>query len=82
MKDYFLNYSWVDGIDLIIILLMIYQLYRWVRGTSAMNITVSIIMLYAFWKVADLLNLRMTSDVLDKIVDMGFLALIVIFQPE
>jgi uncharacterized protein (TIGR00159 family) len=82
MKDFFLNYSWIDGIDVIIILLMIYQLYRWVRGTSAMNITLSIIALYAFWKIADILNLRMTSGVLDKIVDMGFLAIIVIFQPE
>jgi uncharacterized protein (TIGR00159 family) len=82
MKDYFLNYSWIDGIDLIIILLMIYQLYRWVRGTSAMNITLSIIALYAFWKIADSLNLRMTSGVLDNIVDLGFFALIVIFQPE
>jgi uncharacterized protein (TIGR00159 family) len=82
MKEYFLNFSWVDGIDVIIILLIIYQLYRWVRGTSAMNITLSIISLYAFWKIADALHLRMTSGVLDKIVDMGVLALIVIFQPE
>ena len=82
MKEYFLNYSWTDGIDAIIILLIIYQLYRWVRGTSAMNIMLSIIALYAFWKIADFLNLRLTSGVLDRIVDMGLLAVIVIFQPE
>jgi uncharacterized protein (TIGR00159 family) len=82
MKEYFLNFSWIDGVDIFIILLIIYQLYRWVRGTSAMNITFSIVLLYALWKIADILELRMTSVVLDKIVDLGFLALIVIFQPE
>ncbi|MDR1974040.1 MAG: diadenylate cyclase CdaA [Bacteroidales bacterium] len=82
IEHFFRNFSWVDGVDFIIVLLMVYQIYKWVKGTSAFSITLSIVGLYAFWKIADLVNLRMTSGVLDKIVNMGFLAIIVIFQPE
>ncbi|MDR1740088.1 MAG: diadenylate cyclase CdaA [Bacteroidales bacterium] len=79
---YFENFSWVDAIDIALLLLIIYQVYKWVKGTSALNITLSIIALFIFWKISDHAHLRLTSQLLDKVVSVGFIALIIIFQPE
>ncbi len=80
--QYFQNFDWVDAIDIALILLIIYQVYKWVKGTSALNITLSIITLFIFWKIADHAHLRLTSQLLDKIVSVGIIALVIIFQPE
>ena len=41
----FLHLTWVDILDIIVVALLIYVIFRWIRGTSAMNIFIAIIFL-------------------------------------
>ena len=78
----FLNFSLIDLIDIILVAAVIYIIVRWRRGSSAMNIFIAIIMLFLARVIAMAVNMRMTSALLGAVLDVGAIAIIVIFQPE
>lgn len=78
----FLELSIADILDIVLLGLIIFFLFRWIRGTSAMSIFISIVSLYLIRVVVGAFNMRLMTAILDMILDVGVLALIVIFQPE
>ena len=41
----FINIHWIDIIDILLVGLLIYQIYKLIRGTAAMSIFIGIIIL-------------------------------------
>lgn len=78
----FLHFSLADVLDVLVVAILIYVIFRWIRGTSAMNIFVAILFLFIARIVAVALNMKMVSALLGTIIDVGAIALVVIFQPE
>ena len=78
----FLNLTFIDVLDILLVALIIYVVFRWIRGTSAMSIFVAIISLYVARVVVSAFNMRLMSAILGQVLDVGVIALIVIFQPE
>lgn len=78
----FLHFSLIDAVDILMVAVIIFFLYKWIRGSSAMNIFVAIIILIIIRVVAQALNMKMMSSLLSTLLDVGAIALIVIFQPE
>jgi len=78
----FLRLSFIDILDIVVVALLIYLIFRWLKGTPAMNIFSAILFLLAIRVVAELLNMKLLSSLMGTIVDIGAIALIVIFQPE
>ena len=78
----FLNFSFVDLVDILLVAAVIFLIFRWIRGSSAMNIFIAIIILLVVRVLAMALNMKMTSAMLGAILDVGALAIIIIFQPE
>ncbi|MDD4142238.1 MAG: diadenylate cyclase CdaA [Bacteroidales bacterium] len=72
----------VDIIDIIAVALLLYALYRLLRGTAAINIFFGIIVIFLLWKVVEVLQMKMLSEILGAFISVGFIALIVVFQPE
>lgn len=78
----FLNFSFVDLVDILLVAAVIFVIFRWIRGSSAMNIFIAIIIILVVRVLAMALNMKMTSAMLGAILDVGALAIIIIFQPE
>lgn len=78
----FLNLSLADVLDIFLVAFIIYQVFKWIRGSSAMSIFLAIIFLYVFRVVVDALDMRLMSAIMGTVLDVGVIALIVIFQPE
>lgn len=78
----FLNMSFIDILDILTIAVIIYLIFRWIRGTSAMNIFYAILVLLIIRIVAYALDMKMLSALMGTVIDVGAVALIVIFQPE
>lgn len=78
----FLHVSLVDVLDILMVAAIIYFLFRWIKGSAAMNIALAIIALLFLRILVDALNMRMMSSLLGTVIDVGAIALIVIFQPE
>ena len=78
----FLDISFVDIIDILLVAAVLYVIFRWIRGSSAMNIFIAIIILILVRVLAGVLNMKMMSALLGAVLDVGALAIIIIFQPE
>ena len=78
----FLELSIADILDIILLGLIIFFLFKWIRGTSAMRIFIAIVSLYLIRVVVGAFNMRLMTAIMDMVLDVGVLALIVIFQPE
>ena len=77
-----LNLRWIDILDILLVATLIYELYRLVKGTNVMRIFWAIIIIIFTWLIADTLKMRLTGELLGKIVNVGLIALVVVFQPE
>ena len=78
----FLQLSFADILDILLLALIIFIIFRWIRGTSAMSIFVAIISLYVIRVVVSAFNMRLMTNIMETVLDVGLIALIVIFQPE
>ena len=56
--------------------------FRWLKGSSAVSIFVAIVSLYLIRVVVSALNMKLIEAILNMVLDVGVLAVIVIFQPE
>ena len=65
-----------------LVALLLFYAYRLVKGTVAINIFLGIVIFYVIWKLTDILNLDVLSNILGKFISVGFFALIVVFQQE
>ena len=78
----FLQIKIVDILDILLLGIIIYLAFRWLRGSSAMSIFVAIVSLYIIRVVVGAFDMRLMTAIMDMILDVGVLAIIVIFQPE
>jgi len=78
----FLNFSLIDLLDILMVAAIIFFIFRWIRGSSAFNIFIAIIIVLFVRILAVALGMKMMSALLGTIIDVGVIALIVIFQPE
>ena len=78
----FLEMSFADILDIVLLGLIIFVMFKWIKGTSAMSIFIAIVSLFLIRVVVGAFNMRLMIAILDMVLDVGVLALIVIFQPE
>ena len=78
----FISFGFVDLIDILLVAVILYQLYKLVRGTVAMNIFVGLMLLYLVWLIVKFLNLSLLSTILDSFISVGVIAVIILFQQE
>lgn len=71
-----------DILDMAIIAYLIYWLISLVKKTNSMNVLKGIVVIVLVTWFANLLNLSVVSYILSQVLQIGFLALIVIFQPD
>ena len=78
----FIDFSFIDVIDILLVAFLLFYLYKLVRGTVAINIFIGIVIIYLIWRLTDVLNMDVLSNLLGKFISVGFFALIVVFQQE
>ena len=72
----------IDILDILIVAMLVYYVYRMVKGTNVMLIFWALIILLLTWRVADALGMRLLGALLSAVASVGLIALVVIFQPE
>jgi uncharacterized protein (TIGR00159 family) len=78
----FIDIRWLDIIDIFFVAVLLYLLYNLLKGTVAINIFFGIVAIFLIWKVVDALEMQLLSEILGAFISVGFIALIIIFQPE
>ncbi len=76
------TFKFTDVIDVVILTYVIYLLLKLIRETRAGQLVKGIILLVAGYFISRALELKVVSYLLEKALNMGVLAMIVLFQPE
>ncbi len=71
-----------DLVDILIITVIIYSLIHFFKETRALQLFKGILLLFVVLQVSGWLNLNVLNFVLSKTLEVGLLALVIIFQPE
>ncbi len=78
----FLDFKVTDIIDIILVAVLLYYIYKLVRGSAAINIFIGIVIIWGFWKLTELLEMEMISSMVGGFMQVGLIALIIVFQQE
>lgn len=78
----FLDFKITDLIDIVLVAVFLYYMYRLVRGTVAINIFIGIVIIWGFWKITEMLQMKMISSMVGGFMQVGLIALIIVFQQE
>lgn len=82
MLELFIQVRIFDIIDIFLVALLFYWFYRILKGTSAISIFIGIVAIFLIWQVVKALQMELLTSILGAFVSVGFIALIIIFQPE
>ena len=72
-----------DIIDIILVALLLFYIYKLMKRSYAANIFTGIIIFIIAWiVVSQVFNMRLLGTIFDKLVSMGVIALVIVFQEE
>ena len=72
-----------DALDIFLVASLLFYVYRLMKESRSLNIFVGIMLFVLIWLfVSQVLEMRLLGSILDKLVSVGVIALIVIFQED
>ncbi len=78
-----ISFGLKDILDILLVALLLYYIYRLMKESSSANIFGGIIVFIVVWIfVSQIFEMRLLGGILDKLVNVGSLALIILFQEE
>lgn len=77
-----LDITFLDLIDIVLVAIILFQLYKLIRGTAALSIFIGIFLIYMFWLIVKALNMELIGALLGQVIGVGVIALIIVFQQE
>ncbi|MEZ4629964.1 MAG: diadenylate cyclase CdaA [Deinococcales bacterium] len=76
------NLTLIDLLDVVLMTVLIYQIYKLLIGSRAWNVFRGIALLAIIWYVAARIGLPTTQWLFDRAAPAALLATVIIFQPE
>jgi uncharacterized protein (TIGR00159 family) len=72
-----------DIIDIVLVALMLYYIYRLMKESRSLNVFMGIMVFVVLWLVvSQVLEMRLLGSIMDKLVSVGVIGLIVLFQDD
>jgi uncharacterized protein (TIGR00159 family) len=78
----FLEVTWVDLVDIGLVSVLLYQVYKLIRGSIAVNIFLGVLALYLIYLIVKAAQMELLATILGQFMGVGVLAMIILFQPE
>ena len=78
----FLDFTFLDILDIVLVAVLLYYIYKLLKGTVAINIFIGIALVVLIWKITQALQMEMLSGLLGTLISVGAIAILIVFQPE
>ena len=82
VQEYVKLIGFFDVLDMAIVAFVVYHIFRFVRRSRSGQVVKAILLIVLALGIANLLQLQVVSFMLNNAVELGFIALVIIFQPE
>ena len=81
--ELFFEFGIKDIIDILLVALMLYYSYRLMKESRSLNVFIGILMFVILWLlVSQILEMRLLGSIMDKLVRVGVIGLIILFQED
>jgi len=78
-----LEFGLKDAIDILLVAILLYEAWRLMKSSGSLNIFYGILVFIVTWiVVSQMLEMKLLGSIFDKLVSVGVLALIILFQEE
>jgi diadenylate cyclase len=78
----FVEISWIDVIDIMLVSFLLYQLYKLMRGSIAVKIFLGLLSIYLFYLIVKALKMELLTAILGQFIGVGVIAALILFQQE
>lgn len=79
----FFEFGIKDFIDILLVAVLLYYTYKLMKASGSINVFTGILVFILIWLVvSQVLEMKLLGSIFDKLVSVGVLALIVLFQDE
>ena len=77
-----ISISWVDVVEILIISFLFYHILLWIKSTRAWNLFKGILVILVFVLIAAIFQMNTILWLAQNTLNVGLIALVIIFQPE
>lgn len=74
--------KFMDIVDILLVAFVIYAIIMMIQNTGAVRIAKSVIIILVLSGLTQLLNMYLMNYLLDRVLEIGLIALVIMFQPE
>jgi uncharacterized protein (TIGR00159 family) len=78
----FINITWIDVLDILLVSYLIYQFYKLLKGSIAVRILIGLVLLALVYLAVNLFQLKLLSTILGQFFGVGVIAMLILFQQE
>ncbi|HKL98573.1 MAG TPA: diadenylate cyclase CdaA [Mobilitalea sp.] len=71
-----------DVVEIIILAYLIFHVIKWIKNTRAWALMKGLAVVMVFWLVAVILKLNVVLWIISNTINVGIIAIIIVFQPE
>lgn len=79
----FVHFGIKDALDILLVGLLLYNIYKMMKDSGTINIFAGVMAFIGVWVVVTrILDMRLLGAIMDKLVSVGVLILVILFQDE
>ncbi len=79
----FFEFGIKDAIDILLVALMFYYIYRLMKESRSLNVFIGIMVFVVLWLfVSQIMEMRLLGSIIDKLVSVGVIGLVILFQDD
>lgn len=78
----FLDVRWVDIVDILLVSVLLYQVYKLLKGSVAVRVLIGFLVLYLIYLIVRAAEMELLAGILGQFMGVGVLAAIIIFSQE
>jgi len=78
----FLDFRIIDVLDILIVAILLFELYKLTKGTAAVKLFWMLALIFVTWEIVSYFHFTMLSSLMGELINVGVLAIIILFQPE
>ena len=78
----FLDVRWTDLVDILLVSILLYQVYKLLKGSVAVRVLLGFLSLYLIYLVVKAAQMELLTNILGQFMGVGVLAAIILFSTE
>jgi uncharacterized protein (TIGR00159 family) len=82
LKEELSSFSFTSLLDILLLSVLFLGIYQFLHDRRAANLLAGLLVLFIAWAIVSFLDMNATAYLLDRVFDVGIIALIVIFRDE